>query len=280
MRTREQWYLAYRQGPDLEDSSATPDLVPCRFHALVPPTDRFWADPFPYRTGGKTWVFFEEFIYRSPRPHIAVMEFGPHGPTGPARVALSTDTHLSYPFVFEYGGQTYMMPETASTGRVQLWRAERLPSDWVPDRVLIEDRPLVDATMACVDGQWWLWASATTSLGVSWDELHLYFGESPLGPWKPHPRNPVIVDVRGARPAGRPFHHRGAWYRPAQDCRHRGGAIVIQRIDRLDLRGYRERTIARLDPSWAKGLVGTHTINAAGGLTLIDVRRRHWRWAR
>jgi hypothetical protein len=281
MMTTEQWYLAYRQAPDMGDHAPTPDLNPSRFHPLIPPTDRFWADPFPYRAEGKTWVFFEEFIHGSQRPHIAVMEFGPQGPNGPARPALAADTHLSYPFIFEFDGQTYMMPETANTGRVQLWRAEKLPSQWVPDRVLLEGLPLVDATMACVDGQWWLWASATTSLGISWDELHLYHAESPLGPWKAHPRNPVIVDVRNTRPAGRPFVHKGAWYRPAQDCSvSYGGAMVIQRIDRLDSREYHEHTVARLDPSWAKGLVGTHTINAAAGLTVIDVRRRHWRWVR
>jgi transcriptional regulator GlxA family with amidase domain len=34
------------------------------------------------------------------------------------------------------------------------------------------------------------------------DELSLFYAESPLGPWTPHPRNPVKSDVRGSRPAG------------------------------------------------------------------------------
>jgi len=277
--TGEQWYLAYRLSPATATDTGLPDLVPCRFRSLIPPTDRFWADPFPYRADGTTWVFFEESINAAPPAHIAVMEFGPEGPIGPPRIALSTGSHLSYPFVFEYGGQHYMMPETAGLGLVQLWRAAQLPSEWVPDRVLIDDRPLVDATMALVNGRWWIWAAATASGGVSWDELHLYHSDSPLGPWLAHPRNPVVVDVRSARPAGRLFRFGGEWYRPAQDCSESyGGAMVIQRIERLDLQGYLERTVTRIDPTWDRGLVGTHTINSAGHLTVMDVRRRHLRW--
>jgi hypothetical protein len=274
----EQWFLAYRQDQPSSDENGVPDLSPFRFRTIIPPSDRFWADPFPYRVDGKTWVFFEESIAKARNPHIAVMEFGPNGPTSGATTALSTDYRLSYPFVFGFEGKHYMMPETATRGCVQLWRAERLPGDWVPDRVLI-DRPLVDATMAFVEGRWWLWAAATTSGEESWDELHLYYSDSPLGPWKPHVRNPVIVDVRSTRPAGRLFQHGGTWYRPAQDCsKSYGGALVIHRIERLDLLGYRERPVTRIDPEWVPGLVGAHTINALGGLTIMDVLRRHWRW--
>lgn len=277
----EQWFLAWHQERSSSDKNGWPNLAPFRFRAIVPPPDRFWADPFPYQAEGKTWVFFEEFVHGTEHPHIAVMEFGPNGPTSGATTVLSTDSRLSYPFVFGFEGNHFMMPETAARGCVQLWRAKRFPSEWVPDRVLIDERPLVDATMAFVEGRWWIWAVATTSGGVSWDELYLYHSDSPLGPWQPHLRNPVMADVRGARPAGRLFQHNGVWYRPAQDCsKSYGGALVIHRIERLDQQGYRERQVTRIDPQWAPGLVGAHTINATGGLTIMDVRRRHWRWER
>lgn len=277
--TREQWFLAWRQDQHPPEEDGRPNLAPFRFRTIIPPSDRFWADPFPYRVDGTTWVFFEEFVGRSQYPHIAVMQFGPNGPTSSATIALSADFRLSYPFVFGFEGNHYMMPETATRGCVQIWRADRLPSEWAPDRVLIDERPLVDATMAFVDGRWWIWAASTTSGGVSWDELYLYHSESPLGPWRPHARNPVVVDVRCARPAGRLFQHNGTWYRPAQDCSNSyGGGIIIHRIERLDLQSYRERPVTRIDPEWTPGIVGAHTINATRGLTIIDVRRRHWRW--
>src|SRR5213596_456309 len=58
----------------------------------------------------------------------------------------------------------------------------------------------------------------------------------PLGPWRPHPGNPVKVDVRSSRPAGGPFLFGGNLYRPAQDCsRTYGGGITINRVTHLSL---------------------------------------------
>lgn len=50
---------------------------------------------------------------------------------------------------------------------------------------------------------------------------------------------------------------------------------MVYRIDQLDLAGFRETAVARIDPNWRPGLTGTHTLNAAAGLTVVDVR--HWR---
>jgi hypothetical protein len=58
----------------------------------------------------------------------------------------------------------------------------------------------------------------------------------------------------------------------------RGAAcrLAIQRIVRLDVRDYEEVPATILTPDWQPGLDGVHTINAAAGLTVIDVRRRRW----
>ena len=82
---------------------------------------------------------------------------------------------------------------------------------------------------------------------------------------------PIVSDVARARPAGRIFRHRGHWIRPSQDCSHGyGGAVVFNRIERLTIDEYRETPIARVDPTWAARLAGTHTYNAAGSIEVID----------
>jgi hypothetical protein len=122
----------------------------------------------------------------------------------------------------------------------------------------------------------------TAVAGASfWDELHLYHAPTPMGPWTPHRRNPVVSDVRSARPAGTLFQRSGAWYRPSQDCsRSYGSALNIQRILRLDESTYLEETVGRVAPDWAPGLTGVHTVNALGGLTVIDARGRVRQWLR
>ena len=100
--------------------------------------------------------------------------------------------------------------------------------------------------------------------------------ERPEGPWRPHRRNPVKSDVRSSRPAGRLFRRDGRWIRPAQDCSGRyGRAVSFQRIERLDLEGYEEREVERLEPDPRRGELGIHTFNTAGPWTVLDKLLAH-----
>jgi hypothetical protein len=276
--TREQWVLGYHQGPSDSLSADQPCLAGHRFKLLIPPPDRFWADPFPIRVQGRDFVFFEEFVAREGKAHISVVEMGAQGPCGAPTRALTCDYHLSYPFVFAHHGSLYMIPETAARRRVELWRVKEFPDQWEFDRVLL-DAPLVDATLEFINGRWWMFAAGADAGIDEWDELYLYHASDPTGPWTPHPSNPVVTDVRSARPAGRLFRRGDSWYRPAQDgSRSYGGAITVQKVVTLDETSFEEHAVTRLDPLWQPNLVGIHTINATAGLTVIDARRRRWLW--
>jgi len=274
----DQWALAFRFGPS--SGGSVPDLSPFRFREIVPPRDRFWADPFPLRVDGRYYVLFEELVFKSPKGRILGFELTKDGPVGQPVTVLERDYHLSYPFTFEWRGERFMIPETAADRSVQLFRAVKAPYEWELESVLLGDVSLVDATVAEIEGRWWMFAGSVTRGGSRCDELNVYYADSPLGPWVPHRRNPVISDVRHARPAGRPFQVGGAWFRPAQDCSRRYGyAIAIRRITRLDPNEFEEETVTALTPSWDRRLLGTHTINAVDGLTVIDMelrRRKPW----
>ena len=144
---------------------------------------------------------------------------------------------------------------------------------------MLRDVDAVDATVAEIDGRWWLFTAICIPGASEATALHLYHGPSPLGPWTPHRRNPVRVDVRGARPAGRLFRQDGRWYRPGQDGAPRyGSATIVHRIVELTPERYHETAVSRIAPTWRSGLRGTHTLNAAGGLTVVDALRSRWRW--
>jgi hypothetical protein len=259
----------------MPDESRDPDLSPFRFTPILPPKDRFWADPFPLRVGGADYVLFEDFPYSTGRGVISALELGPQGPVGSPQVVLERDYHLSYPFVFSWRGEQFMIPETADAKRIELYRAVRGPGEWAQEAVLIEGSPFTDCTLAEIGGRWWMFTNTADSGASYWDELHLFHAATPLGPWTPHRGNPVVSDVRSARPAGGLFQRGGHWYRPSQDCsRGYGSAMNIQRIIRLDESSYEEQTVGRVIPDWAPRLTGVHTVNALGGLTVIDARRR------
>ncbi|MBM4439026.1 MAG: hypothetical protein FJ027_01280 [Candidatus Rokubacteria bacterium] len=278
-----QWALAYRLTPEHRGrQDAVPDLVLHRFRMLEPSPDRFWADPFVAFAGGRHHILFEDYSYTTRRGRISAITIEPNGePTAPVPV-LDLPYHLSYPSLFEWRGEHYMVPESSANRSVDVYRATRFPYEWTHEAKLAANDQLVDVTIQEIDGRWWMFANAPATPDVHyeswvWDELHVFYADSPLGPWTPHPANPVVSDVRRARPAGRLFRYNGAWYRPAQDCGGRYGArLAIQRITRLDPERYDEVPVTTLGPSWRPGLTGLHTVNAAGGLTVIDVRRRRW----
>lgn len=276
--SHDQWTLAYH----IATKASEPDVpagAPFRFKALVPPHDRFWADPFVVPHADGWTVFFEELVYREINAHISAFTISRDGSVGTPERVLERDYRLSYPFMLEWNGQWWMIPESAQNRTVELYRATDFPRGWVLESVLLENVNAVDATIVQIEGRWWMFVNIAEEGASTLDELHLFAAPSPLGPWSPHRRNPVKSDVRSARPAGRPFFSAGAWYRPSQDCSvSYGWAIVMNRIERIDDDEYREVEVSRILPEWRPELTGIHTINAAAGLTVIDVRvlRRRW----
>ncbi|MGB2716072.1 MAG: hypothetical protein WBC51_17960 [Vicinamibacterales bacterium] len=271
----DQWALAYRMHP----GSAGPDPGFNRFKFLMPPRDRFWADPFPVFANGRHYIFVEELPFRTNVGHISVLELNERGELQGSTRVLAKAHHLSYPFVFEWQGDHFMIPETGANRTIEVYRARAFPHQWELETVLMEGVYAVDATLADVNGSWWMFVNMAVDGAVNTDELHIFQAPSPWGPWRAHRRNPVKSDGRCARPAGRLFEWNGDLYRPSQDCSGRyGSAIVVNKVTQLNECEYRETAVSRIEPKWAPHLLATHTLNATEGLTVADVlvrRRRH-----
>ncbi len=268
----DQWFLAYKFKSDPKDINNS--LY--RFKYLIPPKDRFWADPFPTKVDDKYFIFFEEYTYKSDKAHISVIELNKNGTIqGPLKV-LEREYHLSYPFIFEWQGNHYMIPETGAKKTIELYRCHSFPTKWELEKVLMENVRAVDTTLAEMDGLWWMFVNiAADEVSYNYDELHLFYAASPMGPWKPHKRNPVVSDVRHARPAGRLFRWNNELYRPAQDCsKHYGYAISINKITHHSLDEYQEEEVSKILPAWDKSVIGTHTLNSFEDLTVIDCLKK------
>lgn len=272
----EQWTIGWRF-TDIEPWSGSLD----GFFRLAPPGDGFFADPFPLQSGGRGYVFFEDLPEAGGKAHISVVEVARDGRSSdPVRV-LERDYHLSYPFLVEEGGELYMVPETAQNRTIEIYRCVEFPHRWKRERVLVDGVFAVDATLHREAGRWWMFANLANPQAEIHDELHLFSSESLLGEWRPHPRNPVKSDVRNARPAGRLFAQGGKLYRPAQVCAPLyGTGIAMNRVTRLDARAFEEEEERRILPAGEGGVLGLHTVNRAGNLSVIDAFVRRPRFAR
>ncbi|MGK0283092.1 MAG: hypothetical protein ACI82O_002634 [Patiriisocius sp.] len=268
-RYLDQWVLMFH-------FSDKPLTSPRRYKTLLPPKECFWADPFVMEREGKYFIYVEEYPYATRKGHISVIEMDSVGNVGKPQRCLETDYHLSYPFLLEHETELYMIPESVSNNAVELYRCTQFPNKWEYVQDIMSNVQLVDATLYFHDGLWWLFGNQSNGNRTSrWDECNLYFTKDFRdGNWQPHPANPISADVRQARPAGAIFCHNGKLFRPAQNCsKHYGYGFSISEINTMTPEKYQETLISRVEPQWDDCVIGTHTYNRTGRLTVIDAIR-------
>ena len=130
-----------------------------------------------------------------------------------------------------------------------------------------------DSTLFFYNKKWWLFTLLSEHKGGGHnDELFLFYADTPFTTdWKSHPQNPIVSDVRLARPAGNIYEEDGRLIRPSQDCaRKYGYGFNLNEIEVLTETEYRERRILHVRPNWDRSLSRTHSFNHLEGMTIID----------
>lgn len=246
---------------ELPPSIANPVLTR---HDVTDIPAEFVADPFMCRVGEDWYLFFEVVNHLSHKGEIA-FAVSRDGITWKYQgVVLAEPFHLSYPYVFEWQGSYYMIPEGAAGGAIRLYRAARFPDQWERVGSLIEGKRFVDASILRHGDKWWLF----TDGGVDSKNpvLHLYFADELLGPWREHPLSPILRDPHFSRPAGRIVVVDGTPIRFAQDIYPiYGSSVSAFAITRLTLTEYEEKrltdrpVLAAGTPSWKR--LGMHHVD-------------------
>ena len=187
------------------------------FQAVDPPSGQFYADPFVVTDGPTTRLYVEDSPVGRHRGRIVELTRVANGWTEPV-VVLADLNHRAYPHVARTSKGLLMTPDNGRAGGVDLFRHAGADAGWVLVGHCLDRLAASDPTLLEHDGRFWLFVAVTGRGMNPWDELHLYSAPDLEGPWHPHPANPVVADVRRARPAGRIFRVDDAFIRPAQDC--------------------------------------------------------------
>lgn len=241
--------------------------------------ERYYADPVLWHEGGTDFLFVEEFPYATGRGIIAYTELDEQGRARfTPRPVIERRTHLSYPFLFRHDGAIYMAPENAAESHLPLYRAVSFPDQWEECAPLVTGIGLHDATLLAHEGAWWLIANEAREGGSSWDCLCLYHSSSPLGPFEPHPANPVLVDARLARSAGPIIPMEGKLIRPVQNCLGGYGRFLrFTEIEMLSEHGFRQRETGRVLPRAGSRIAGVHSYGRNARFEVIDgLTTRRW----
>lgn len=264
------WTLAIGRQPVSESSMGQATILP-------QPDEVFRADPFVVTRDGKTYVLFEEFDYAVGRGHIAAGVLHSNDTMEYLGRVLETPYHLSFPFVFEHDGDTFMIPEAEESNRLEVWRATEFPMKWELFSTAFEGQGVADTCVFEYEGQWWLTTNLSQTVRKDYcNELHVFMVDGPaLRSITPHPNNPVVIDSRCARNGGRPFVRDGKLIRPAQNNSYGvyGYGFKLMEVTCLTDTEYEEKTLLSVDPSVRAGMVGLHHFDGLDDIFIFDYCR-------
>lgn len=230
---------------------------------------RYLADPFPWP--GTDRILCEEMPLSDGVGRIVYVT-ETDGDLSPPTVMLDDGPHHSYPCTFQDGQIVYCVPESTDRGAT---RIHRLDDDGklTPICDVAPHARLADSTLFRWNGLYWL-ACTDLDLGEH-DNLCLLHSSDITGPWLPHARWPVKIDIRGARPAGMMLNLAGRLFRPAQDCAATYGAgVAVHEVLTLTETEYRETLVSVLRPNKSGPFPhGLHTLVHDGDRFWVDGKR-------
>ncbi|MFN4762591.1 hypothetical protein ACKGJN_05655 [Gillisia sp. Q332] len=275
-----QWFLLYKFKSHNETETSI-----FRYKKLVPPKGYDWADPFVVKKDEEGfYMFFEELNMKTRKGYISYFYFDKVGKliNNTPRKVIEEDYHLSYPFVFKENNNFYIIPESASSGELWLYKCIKFPDEWQKEKRIFKDKPFYDATLIKHQDYYYLFGTEKVISESARDQyLFIYYSKDLMDDtWLPHPSNPIYKDVRRARPAGRIFELGGKLVRPAQiGAPKYGYGIQFNEIKILSPTTFEEIRLEQILPNWEKNLLATHTFNSVEGFTVLDaqgyINRKH-----
>jgi len=246
---------------------------------IIPPKDRFWADPFPVEHNGKIYIFVEQQIGHE-KGILGVIELYNDLSYSEFIPVLEKSYHLSFPNVFPVTENNrliwYMIPETHENGTIELYRALDFPYKWEFEMTLMNGITAADSTIIYYDARWWLFTILENGISPANANLSLFYSDTfPTNQWAAHPRNPVVSTPENSRMAGKIFNRNGILYRPAQNCLNDYGKETnINKILALTPFDYKEELLTVIYPERKLKAVCTHTLNYSEHYLLRDIKTR------
>lgn len=223
----------------------------------------FMADPFIVRDSNDYYIFYEEMPpqMNSTWGDIAVLHSTDLEHWTRIGVAIDEPFHLSFPNVFQYEGEWYLIPEAGATNEVRLYKSIHFPMEWKYVKSLVKDVHPADPIIIEWNNVWYLmyWSN---------EVLRLYYADNLLTDWNEHADSPIRLKdkYQETRPAGNFAMYNDSLYYFVQ--RHDGGygtAVCAYRIDTLSPTIFRETRmqnnpiVERHGNTWAKD--GMHQLS-------------------
>jgi len=209
----------------------------------------FVADPFMLKEGPTWYMFFEVMNAQSEQGDIGLAISNDALNWTYERIVLDEPFHLSYPYVFKWKNEYYMIPESHESYSIRLYKAVDFPTQWTFIGILLYGN-YGDSSIFRHDSKWWMFTTDRN------DILRLYYAVNLMGPWVEHPMSPIIRgDANIARPGGRVlvFNNRIIRYTQDDDPTY-GNQVRAFEIIELTTTSYTEKKVSETPILKASGI--------------------------
>ena len=263
---KQRWRVAYKFKKDWKKS------VLWRFKEIKNKKGRFFADPFPITFNNKSYIFVEDYFYKTKKGKISVLEVEENDYKF-LGTALEEDFHLSFPFLFKVKDDLYMLPETSQCSEIRLYKCDEFPFKWSFHKTLMSNVNAVDSMILKKDNFWFMITNIDSSnLNEFESELHVFYSEKfDSGNWKEVGVNPTKFNPNYSRNGGLLMDGDNI-YRvfQKQSFGIYGAGMGIAQILNLSPESYEEKKLTEIKSIFNKKAFSTHTMNSKNGLTVID----------
>lgn len=244
---------------------------------------RYWfADPFLYEKDNKLYLFYEAFDLIELRGKEGYSVLKEDGSWTTPRIIIDEPYHLSFPYIFDYNGATYIMPEMSGDYSLKAYKAVSFPNTWEMTDIILPDVFACDSVFIEEEGKRYLLTNEmyhnvpNGQYASCWVKNFLYEMD---GLKATENGIKVAEGDFGIRNAGKTFTIEGKTYRIGQDCRERkyGRGMVLFEI--VSILPYKEKVVKNwscdelskhIYKDSSANIVGSHTYNFSENYEIID----------
>jgi hypothetical protein len=230
----------------------------------------FRADPFGIEVEDFYYLFYEEYNKITAYGTINCMVLNKQFDILDDKVVIDESIHFSYPYIFRYQGDFYILPETYKKNELAIYKAINFPFDWKREKCLLKE-PCMDSVLFFKDNMWWLIYS---KFDYNADNYFIRSNKNFIEGWEDCREYEISGSRYNSRCGGSIFENEETLYRVTQNCTDfYGQSVVINKINILSLPEYSETPVREININ--KGIVaGFHTISSCSQIVFIDRRRR------
>lgn len=231
------------------------------------PNDCWMADPFVLDvTDNEILLLAEEMPYAVHKGIITLLHIDRKMMEITSRkVLLDLPHHLSFPAIWRKEGHVYVYPESAQSGRLDLYEYDAESEELTFVKTICDD-VVWDSYITEAFGELLLYTAVKND-----NQLDIYKWDDKKERFVSYQQ--ISSDIKNSRMGGAVFKYKGEYYYPAQNCEKTyGGAIDIKRLKVEGGKLKVEGVVKHIESPNKRYPLGLHTLNEYKGMVVIDVK--------